>query len=38
MFHFKGFCVNSNPLNLHLFIINSSNGSTYIGAVQQHVQ
>jgi len=33
MVHFKGFCVNSNSLNLLLFVMNNTNGSTYIGTV-----
>ena len=29
MYHFKGFCVNSNSLNLLLFVMNKRNSSTY---------
>jgi len=36
MFHVKGFCVNSNSLNLLLFVMNNTNGSTYIDIVHQH--
>ena len=38
MLHFKGFCVNSNSLNLLFFVMNNRNGSTYIGTVHQHSQ
>ena len=36
--HIKGFCVNSNSMNLLLFVINNRNGSTYIGTVHQNFQ
>ena len=38
MFHFKGFCVNFNSLNVPLFVMNNKNVSTYIGTVHQNWQ
>ena len=32
----QGFCVNSNSLNVLLFVMNNISGSTYIGTV--HIQ
>ena len=34
----QGLCVNSNSLNLLLFVMNNRNGSTYIGTVHQDFQ
>jgi len=38
MLYFKCFCVNSNSLNLLLFVMNNRNGSKYIGTVHQYFQ
>ena len=38
MFHLMSFCVNSNSLNLLLFVMNNRNGPTYIDIVHQRCQ